>query len=218
MIETHTQTPFAIRTCGFCQASFGIIKVGCVTPVSMRVGCADVLLWNDFSADALTPRVGTTDPSWHTSAGEKIAHRCIYSGAAFSGSLWATSGEVCALPVGNITEHREHRAPALAVLSWAHFHASLAVNLLSLPFQRTSQLLKCLKLNMFTFLYLMDALKYCLYRFNLLSPWLRSSWVMFSFHFRLIQHLRFATTSQSSSQWSADPHNAPRKSAIHTGL
>ena len=150
----------------------------------MRVGCADVLLWNDFSADALTPRVGTTDPSWHTSAGEKIAHRCIYSGAAFSGSLWATSGEVCALPVGNITEHREHRAPALAVLSWAHFHASLAVNLLSLPFQRTSQLLKCLKLNMFTFLYLMDALKYCLYRFNLLSPWLRSSCVMFSFHFR----------------------------------
>lgn len=70
---------------------------------------------------------------------KKIAPHFIQSSAAFFGSLQASSGEACHLQVcDHHRAERAHRATAQAALCWAHFHASLAANLLNPPFHNLS--------------------------------------------------------------------------------
>lgn len=121
-----------VSECACLAQKEGELSVGCVLTSMewLQYWSSDSSLWD-------------TNPSWHTSAGEKIAHTFIYLRAAFFGSLWATSGEVSHL---RVCEHTEQRGNvgllAQAALYLAHFCDSLRFNVLSLPSHRISQFLK----------------------------------------------------------------------------
>lgn len=196
-----------VSECACLAQREGELSVGCVLTSMewLQYWCSDLSLWD-------------TNPSWHTSAGEKIAHSFIYLRAAFFGSLWAFSGEVSHL---RVCEHTEQRGN-MGLLAQAAFYLLTSVILWDLifwvfpPIDSSVHNWVCLPHFVWQML-LIIAYMGCIFPFDsknheryfIFFP----EWSLFSGALKT----RFGTVCRSSSQWSVQ-YNDVLTSLLFTGI